>query len=64
MLVVVSHMLNRLPWFVRLVRQESGQSLIEYGMLAALVALIAIGAVSAVGGEINVSLWEPMAASF
>ena len=64
MLVVVLHMLNRLPWFVRLVRQESGQSLIEYGMLAALVALIAIGAVSAVGGEINVSLWEPMAASF
>lgn len=64
MLVVVLHMLNRLPWFVRLVRQESGQSLIEYGMLAALVALIAIGAVSAVGGEINASLWEPMAASF
>lgn len=64
MLVVVSHMFNRLPWFVRPVRQESGQSLIEYGMLAALVALIAIGAVSAVGGEINANLWEPMAASF
>jgi pilus assembly protein Flp/PilA len=39
--------------FVRLVREEEGQDLIEYALLAAFVALAAIGAMIAVGGGIN-----------
>jgi pilus assembly protein Flp/PilA len=38
---------------VRLVREEEGQDLIEYALLAAFVALAAIGAMIAVGGGIN-----------
>jgi pilus assembly protein Flp/PilA len=37
----------------RLVREEEGQDLIEYALLAAFVALAAIGAMIAVGGGIN-----------
>ena len=44
MLFVASHVLNRLQWLNRPVRQESGQGLIEYGLLGALIALVAIGA--------------------
>ncbi len=64
MLFVASHVLNRLQWLNRPVRQESGQGLIEYGLLGALIALVAIGAVRSVGGQVNSSLWEPLAASF
>ena len=64
MLVVASHVLNCWQWLNRPVRQECGQGLIEYRLLAALIALVAIGAVTSVGGQVNSSLWEPMAASF
>ena len=64
MLFVASHVLNRLQWLNRPVRQESGQGLIEYGLLGALIALVAIGAVTSVGGQVNSSLWEPLAVSF
>ncbi len=64
MLLVASHMFNCLQWLNRPVRQESGQGLIEYGLLAALIALVAIGAATSVGGQVNSSLWEPLAASF
>jgi pilus assembly protein Flp/PilA len=64
MLPIASHVLSCLPSLRRLVGQESGQGLIEYGLLAALIALVAIGAVTSVGGQVNASLWEPLAASF
>jgi Flp pilus assembly pilin Flp len=64
MLPTVSHVLIRSPWLSRLVGRESGQNLIEYGMLAALIVLIAIGAVTAAGGQVHAALWEPTAASF
>ena len=50
MLFVASHVLNCLQWLNRPVRQESGQGPIEYGLLAALIALVAVGAVTSVGG--------------
>jgi pilus assembly protein Flp/PilA len=39
--------------FGKFVREEDGQDLIEYALLAAFVALAAIGAMIAVGGGIN-----------
>jgi pilus assembly protein Flp/PilA len=34
------------------VREESGQDLIEYAMLVALIALFCVGAVTAAGGKV------------
>ena len=36
----------------RLVRGDSGQDLIEYAMLVALIALFCVGAVTAAGGKV------------
>jgi Flp pilus assembly pilin Flp len=36
-----------------LLRQESGQDLIEYAMLVALIALFCVGAVTAAGGRVE-----------
>ena len=48
----------------RLVRGDAGQDLIEYAMLAGLISLIAVGAVTAVGSKVNAMLWAPAAATF
>jgi len=37
---------------------ESGQDLLEYALLVALVVLVAIGAVTAVGTTINTVFWS------
>jgi Flp pilus assembly pilin Flp len=42
-------------------RSEDGQDLLEYGILAALIAVIAIGAVSIVGNTINTVFWQTIA---
>jgi pilus assembly protein Flp/PilA len=39
--------------FTRLVRDEEGQDLIEYALLAAFIALAAVAAMQLVGGGIN-----------
>ena len=39
--------------FARFVRDESGATAIEYGLIAALIAVIIIGAVSAVGTSLS-----------
>jgi pilus assembly protein Flp/PilA len=44
-------------------RSEDGQDLLEYGLLAALIAIIALGAVSTVGTTINTVFWEAIAAA-
>jgi Flp pilus assembly pilin Flp len=36
---------------------ESGQDLLEYALLVALIALVAFGAVSSVGTTINTVFW-------
>ncbi len=43
---------------------EDGQDLLEYGMLAALIALIALGAVTMVGNTIHAVFWNAIAAAF
>ena len=45
-------------------RSEDGQDLLEYGLLAALIAVIAIGAVSSVGNVIHTVFWTTIASSF
>jgi Flp pilus assembly pilin Flp len=45
-------------------RTEEGQDLLEYGLLAALIALFAFGAVSTVGQTIYDVFWKGIAANF
>jgi len=44
-------------------RRDEGQDLLEYGMLAALIAIVALGAVQAVGNTINNVFWSAIAAA-
>ncbi|HTP75969.1 MAG TPA: Flp family type IVb pilin [Rhizomicrobium sp.] len=39
--------------FARFVRDESGATAIEYGLIAALIAVVIIGAVTAVGTSLS-----------
>ena len=48
----------------RLARADYGQDLLEYAMLAALIAVVAVGAVTTLGVRIQVVLWETIAANF
>ena len=45
-------------------RSEDGQDLLEYGLLMALIAIFAIGAVSIVGQTITNVFWSAIASSF
>ena len=45
-------------------RSEEGQDLLEYGLLMALIAVIAIGAVTAMGNTINRVFWQVIASAF
>jgi Flp pilus assembly pilin Flp len=45
-------------------RSEDGQDLLEYGLLAALIAVVAIGAVSVVGQTIYTVFWKTIEANF
>jgi len=37
----------------RIGRQEEGQSLVEYGLIIALIALVVIGVLTAIGGHLG-----------
>lgn len=41
-----------MKFFNKLIRDEAGATAIEYGLIAALIAVAAITAMSAVGGEV------------
>ena len=43
-------MKKALNWFVQ---EESGQGLVEYGLIIALVAIVLIGALNALGGGLQ-----------
>ncbi len=43
--------------------REEGQDLMEYGLLMALIAIVAIGAVQSVGNTINSVFWSAIAAA-
>ena len=56
--------MDRLVTFVSLlIRTEDGQDLLEYAMLCALIALVAMGAVTTLGNKINTVFWQAIAAS-
>lgn len=50
--------------FYRFVVRNDGQDLTEYGLLAALIAIVALAAVSTLGSTIQTVLWAPIAANF
>jgi len=43
--------------------QEEGQDLLEYGLLVSLIALVAVGAVTALGTTITTVFWNAIAAA-
>jgi Flp pilus assembly pilin Flp len=45
-------------------RSEDGQDLLEYGLLMALIAVFAIGAVGMLGNTITSVFWSAIASSF
>ena len=48
----------------RTIRSEEGQDLIEYGLLAALIAIVAIGTVSVLGQTIYSVFWKSIEVAF
>lgn len=48
----------------RLAQPENGQDLLEYGLLASLIAVFALAAVRLVGGQISGVLWGTVANNF
>jgi Flp pilus assembly pilin Flp len=43
---------------------EEGQDLLEYGLLAALIAIVALGAVASVGQTIYTVFWQTISTAF
>jgi len=43
---------------------EEGQDLLEYGLLAALIAIFALGAVATVGQTVYTVFWKTIEVSF
>ena len=48
----------------RLARRDEGQDLVEYGILAALIAVVVMAGVTAVGTRINTVLWQTIVQNF
>ena len=46
----------------RLTRADAGQDLLEYGLLVALISIIAMGAVTLLGQQIDQVFWQAIAA--
>ena len=44
----------------RLVREEGGQDLLEYGLLVVLIVIAAMVAVGTLGNVVNTRLWLPI----
>lgn len=47
-----------------LVKEDEGQDLVEYGLLAVLITVVAIGAVTTLGQTINGAFWEVIVKKF
>ena len=45
-------------------RSEDGQDLLEYGLLMALIAVFALGAVATLGNTISTVFWSAIASNF
>jgi Flp pilus assembly pilin Flp len=51
-------MVNAQTMVQSLVRKDEGQDLLEYALLVALIALVAIGAVQLAGGQVKLIFQE------
>jgi Flp pilus assembly pilin Flp len=49
---------------VRLARRKNGQDLLEYALLAALIAVVVMAGVSTLGNTINTVFWQSIAQTF
>jgi Flp pilus assembly pilin Flp len=49
---------------VRFRRPEEGQDLLEYGLLMAMIAIVAMGAVASLGTTISTVFWTAIANNF
>jgi Flp pilus assembly pilin Flp len=56
-------MKNIVSFVAKKAGSDDGQDLLEYALLCGLIALVALGAVTAVGNQINDVLWKVIAAS-
>jgi Flp pilus assembly pilin Flp len=57
-------MLRALSIVSRIVRRDEGQDLIEYALLATLIAIAMIAVVTQLGTTINSVFWQPIAQNF
>ena len=48
----------------RLVGRDEGQDLVEYGILAALIAIVVVAGVATLGQTINTVLWQTIVQNF
>jgi Flp pilus assembly pilin Flp len=48
----------------RLVTRDEGQDLMEYGLLAVLIAIVAIVSVTFLGETVKAVLWEPIVQNY
>jgi pilus assembly protein Flp/PilA len=48
----------------RFVRRDDGQDLVEYGILAALIAVVVMAGVATLGTTINTVLWQTIVQNF
>jgi Flp pilus assembly pilin Flp len=48
----------------RITRVDHGQDLLEYGILMALIAIVAMVGVSSLGNQINTLLWQTIVQNF
>ena len=57
----MQHVLAGIGWFVR---RDDAQDLIEYGLLAALIAIAAVAGVTQLGNAIYTTFWRTIAQNF
>jgi len=56
-------MIERLGRFRRLLTDGEGQDLLEYSMLVALIAILAVGAVTTLSNTVHSVFWQTIAAA-
>jgi Flp pilus assembly pilin Flp len=57
-------MLRALSIVLRIVRDDEGQDLLEYALLASLIAVAMVAVVTQLGDTIKTVFWEHIAQSF
>jgi Flp pilus assembly pilin Flp len=57
-------MVRILPFLNRLLKADEGQDLLEYGLLAVLIAVVAVASVNTLGQTIYTVFWEVIGRGF